>query len=304
MWHGSALCFLNDTLTGNATLSRPLKAEEQSSTLWVGVVLSALADAIIAVSLNIQKLAHNRNADPKTGKPVKPFVRLPLWWVGILLNGGGELGNMLAYGFAPAAIVAPVGSVGVIVNELIAVIFLKEPLRKRDLLGLVGVVAGVVLLILGVPESELELNAHTLLTTDILFAPRSYWYIISLIVIVITLMGYLEPRCRVPSPLVAPTPYQPALPRLHHGAVSALPKHMWVWPHACDPGPCRRYAQRHILVWLMMCSIISSMTVISCRGFASMVTQLPEDCARAHCQHGVLHPPCSETVGQSITSTV
>jgi len=35
-----------------------------------------------------------------------------------------------------------------------------------------------------------------------------------------------------------------------------------------------RYAQKHILVWLTMCSIISSMTVIACRGFASMVTQV------------------------------
>lgn len=172
--------------------------------MWIGIVLSILADAIIAVSLNIQKLAHNRNADPKTGKPVKPFVRLPLWWVGILLNGGGEVGNLLAYGFAPAAIVAPVGSVGVIVNELIAVIFLKEALRKRDLLGLVGVVAGVVLIILGVPESELELNAHTLLTTDILLAPRSYWYIIFLVVVVITLMTYCEPRCIDPSKFAGP----------------------------------------------------------------------------------------------------
>eukprot|EP00967_Tisochrysis_lutea_P156002 scaffold313494_cov33-Tisochrysis_lutea.AAC.5 len=39
------------------------------------------------------------------------------------------------------------------------------------------------------------------------------------------------------------------------------------------------------------------MTVIACRGFASMVTQVPEDCASAHCQHSTLHPPCSATIG-------
>lgn len=37
----------------------------------------------------------------------------------------GEVGNMLAYGFAPASVVAPVGSVGVFFNEIIAVLFLK-----------------------------------------------------------------------------------------------------------------------------------------------------------------------------------
>ena len=33
---------------------------------------------------------------------------------GRTLTAGGELGNLFAYGFAPAAIVAPVGSVGVL----------------------------------------------------------------------------------------------------------------------------------------------------------------------------------------------
>jgi hypothetical protein len=78
-WHWNASCFVNETWTGNATLPGTEAEQEASSTMWVGIVLSALADAIIAVSLNIQKLAHNRNADPKSGKPVKPFVRLPLW---------------------------------------------------------------------------------------------------------------------------------------------------------------------------------------------------------------------------------
>lgn len=79
MWHWNSSCSLNETSTGNATLAGPLEAEEPASTMWIGILLSVLADAIIAVSLNIQKLAHNRNADPKTGKPVKPFVKLPLW---------------------------------------------------------------------------------------------------------------------------------------------------------------------------------------------------------------------------------
>jgi hypothetical protein len=56
---------------------------------------------------------------------VKSYWRIPLWWLGLLLNMGGEIGNMIAYGFAPASVVAPVGSVGVFFNEVIAVVFLK-----------------------------------------------------------------------------------------------------------------------------------------------------------------------------------
>ena len=107
------------------------------------VPVAAPADAIIAVSMNVQKYAHNRNQDAK-GEPIKHFFKLPLWWAGILMNVFGELGNMFAYGFAPVSLVAPVGSVGVFVNEVIAVTCLGEPFRKRDGIGLLGVVAGVV----------------------------------------------------------------------------------------------------------------------------------------------------------------
>ena len=73
-------------------------------------------------------------------------AKVPLWWIGMLMNIFGELGNLLAYGFAPASLVAPVGCVGVFANEIIAVVFLKEPFRKQDVVGLVGVIIGVILI--------------------------------------------------------------------------------------------------------------------------------------------------------------
>ena len=55
--------------------------EEESSgnSYLTGVVLSVVADAIIAISLNVQKYAHNRNRDPATEKPVVMYIKLPLW---------------------------------------------------------------------------------------------------------------------------------------------------------------------------------------------------------------------------------
>ena len=84
----------------------------------------------------------------------------------MLMNIFGELGNLLAYGFAPASLVAPVGCVGVFANEIIAVVFLKEPFRKQDVVGLVGVIIGVILIIFGVPESGEALDAHRLMSID------------------------------------------------------------------------------------------------------------------------------------------
>ena len=147
-------------------------------------------------------------------------------------------------------------AVGVVVNEIIAVLFLKEPLRYRDLLGLVLVISGIVMVIFAVPESDEKLSVHHLLSREIYFHPRAYWYLIALTLCIIFFICYLEPR----------------------------------------------YAQERILVWLLLCSAISSMTVAACRGFSSLVTLIPTECfaGTPSCHHGVLHPPCVQTVGHGL----
>ena len=91
------------------------------SFLFVGVIMSVIADMIISarrraartrlsthlppcptaagrqVSLNVTKYAHNKNQDPANpGKQLKPYTKLPLWWLAMVLNAGGELGNLMA----------------------------------------------------------------------------------------------------------------------------------------------------------------------------------------------------------------
>jgi hypothetical protein len=39
------------------------------------------------------------------------YLRSKLWWLGLLLISVGEGGNFLSYGFAPASVVAPLGTV-------------------------------------------------------------------------------------------------------------------------------------------------------------------------------------------------
>ena len=48
------------------------------------------------------------NRKPDSG-PEKSYLRSPYWWLGISLMTVGEAGNFLAYGFAPASIVSPLG---------------------------------------------------------------------------------------------------------------------------------------------------------------------------------------------------
>jgi drug/metabolite transporter (DMT)-like permease len=88
------------------------------------------------------------------------YLRSPYWWGGIVLMTLGEAGNFLAYGFAPASIVSPLGVVALISNCVIAPIMLKEDFRMRDFWGVVIAVAGAVTVVLSSKQQEKKLGPH------------------------------------------------------------------------------------------------------------------------------------------------
>ena len=88
------------------------------------------------------------------------YLGSPYWWGGIALMTIGETGNFLAYGFAPASIVSPLGVVALISNCVIAPIMLKESFRLRDFWGVVVAVAGAVVVVLSAKQQEKKLGPH------------------------------------------------------------------------------------------------------------------------------------------------
>jgi hypothetical protein len=88
----------------------------------------------------------------------KSYLKSPYWWFGIILMTVGEAGNFLAYGFAPASIVSPLGVVALISNCIIAPFMLKEPFRKRDALGVVIAVGGAVTVVLSASDNNPKLG--------------------------------------------------------------------------------------------------------------------------------------------------
>lgn len=100
----------------------------------MGIALALSGNILISISLNTQKYAHNKNEERGAGKV--SYVKLKLWWVGMLLMAVGETGNFLAYAYAPATIVAPLGAVSVVSNCFLASFILKEHIGMRNILGL------------------------------------------------------------------------------------------------------------------------------------------------------------------------
>ena len=109
-----------------------------------------------------------RPAEKQKGSPEgKSYLKSPIWWLGIALMTVGEAGNFLAYGFAPASIVSPMGVVALVSNCMIAPLLLGEKFRWRDALGVVIAVGGCVIVVLSASESNPKLT------------PDKIWYLIS-----------------------------------------------------------------------------------------------------------------------------
>ncbi|KAK6210239.1 DUF803 domain membrane protein [Colletotrichum tabaci] len=98
------------------------------------------------------------SGDEDNDKGPSTYLQSPYWWAGQILITLGELGNFLAYGFAPASIVSPLGVVALISNCVIAPIVFKEKFRQRDFWGVIIAVAGVVVVVLSAKQEETKLD--------------------------------------------------------------------------------------------------------------------------------------------------
>ena len=88
--------------------------------LWVGVVCSVVGNLLNGVSFQVQRYAHVHNERNVS------YLKLPLWWAGLVCMVSGETGNFIAYGVAPASLVAPIGAIAVILNAMLSHLVLRE----------------------------------------------------------------------------------------------------------------------------------------------------------------------------------
>jgi hypothetical protein len=109
-------------------------------------------------SSDTDDLDQDSDSDTKPQGSQKSYLKSPYWWAGIVLMTIGEAGNFLAYGFAPASIVSPLGVVAIISNCIIAPFFMKESFRWRDFVGVLIAVGGAVTVVLSASENNPKLG--------------------------------------------------------------------------------------------------------------------------------------------------
>ncbi|KAG9014983.1 hypothetical protein FRB94_007055 [Tulasnella sp. JGI-2019a] len=91
------------------------------------------------------------------------YLKSRLWWIGLLLLNVGEFGNFLSYAFAPASVVAPLGSFALVANCFFAPFMLNERFRKQDLLGVFIAILGAVTVVSAAKSKEVRLDPVGLL---------------------------------------------------------------------------------------------------------------------------------------------
>ena len=114
--------------------------------------------SIHSLSLSDSTIKPSEKVEPQ--EEPKTYLKSPYWWLGLILMVTGEAGNFIAYGFAPASIVSPLGVVALVSNCIIAPLLLKELFRQRDFWGVAVAIGGAVTIVLSAKNSETKMGPH------------------------------------------------------------------------------------------------------------------------------------------------
>lgn len=141
-------------------LTAPLEAGQstngQNPTEEYTHVPGARNESLHSCSSSESTIKQSEKPRPQVEK--KTYLKSPYWWTGIILMVAGEAGNFIAYGFAPASIVSPLGVVALVSNCIIAPCLLHERFRQQDFRGVVIAIGGAVTIVLSAKNSETKMG--------------------------------------------------------------------------------------------------------------------------------------------------
>ena len=148
--------------------------------LWVvGMLVCIFGCFLASVGLALQKVTHTRREKAKIKDSAslrdsldpsvedKPYYTEPVWVAGMMFIVVDAILDVLSYGLAPQSLLAPLASLTMVFNAIVAPRFLGEPISKDDYYGTFIIVAGVTLTITG---SEKETPTYDMAAIRALYA--------------------------------------------------------------------------------------------------------------------------------------
>ncbi|XXG41392.1 hypothetical protein AAC387_Pa01g1863 [Persea americana] len=160
-----------------------------------GFVLALLSSGFIGASFIIKKKGLRRAAAAsgvRAGVGGYSYLLEPLWWLGMITMIVGEVANFVAYAFAPAVLVTPLGALSIIVSAVLAHFILKERLHELGILGCVMCIAGSIVIVIHAPQESAITSVQEIWTMAT--QPAFLLYMGSVMVVVFVLIFHFAPR--------------------------------------------------------------------------------------------------------------
>ncbi|XVE48904.1 hypothetical protein DITRI_Ditri01bG0039200 [Diplodiscus trichospermus] len=104
----------------------------------------------------------------------------------------GEVANFVAYVYAPAVLVTPLGALSIIVSACLAHFMLKERILKMGTLGCVSCIVGSVVIVIHAPQEHMPSSVQEIWT--LATQPAFLAYVVATLSIVLALVLHFEPR--------------------------------------------------------------------------------------------------------------
>ncbi|KAF7840171.1 putative magnesium transporter NIPA6 [Senna tora] len=158
-----------------------------------GFVLALASSAFIGSSFIIKKKGLRRAGSNglRAGVGGYRYLLEPLWWVGMVTMIVGEIANFVAYVYAPAVLVTPLGALSIIVSAVLAHFMLKEKLQKMGILGCLLCIVGSTVIVLHSPQ-ERSLTS-VLEIWELATQPAFLLYTASAVAVALLLILYCAP---------------------------------------------------------------------------------------------------------------
>ncbi|THU62843.1 hypothetical protein C4D60_Mb01t09420 [Musa balbisiana] len=159
-----------------------------------GFLLAVASSAFIGASFIIKKKGLKRAGacGSRAGIGGYGYLLEPLWWIGMVTMIVGEIANFVAYMFAPAVLVTPLGALSIIVSAILAHFILKERLQRMGVLGCVLCMVGSTVIVLHAPEERTPSSVEQI--WDLATQPAFLLYAASAVAVSLVLMLHCSPR--------------------------------------------------------------------------------------------------------------
>ncbi|XP_012231836.1 magnesium transporter NIPA2 [Linepithema humile] len=164
-----------------------------TTSFYIGLGLAISSSGFIGASFIIKKkaLIQLQRYGVRASSGGFGYLKEWIWWAGLLSMGIGEAANFVAYAFAPASLVTPLGALSVLVSAVLASKYLNEKLNLLGKIGCLLCILGSTIIVLHSPKEE-EVSSLSELVVKIR-EPGYVSYVLIVIICTLSIIFHFGP---------------------------------------------------------------------------------------------------------------